>query len=218
MTMATLVPRSSMLNFACSIHEMNSAEVNADLSLWSETHLLPQISTEEDAESPARVWMGWNPEGLRTAFHIQKSRAPRVLPKRPTEGDCIELYVDTRDVRTAHRAGRYCHRFIFAPVGGPGRGQLPFFQHLEIQRATVNPPTVQPDLIDIAAETGDDGYVMDIHIPAAALNGYDVEENKRLGLAWIIHDIDKSTRNWPHPDVLPVGMDPSLWATIELVP
>ena len=213
--MPSLVPHSSLLNVSCRVRPVTLAKVDGALGEWTDDHLLPRIALE-DPQPYATVWAGWSTSGLGLAFRVPRTRAPRVLPKRPTEGDCIEIYIDTRDVRTAHRASRYCHKFVVAPAGGPGRGRLPLFEHQEIPRALGMPPQVEADAVKIGARVTERQYTLEMFLPAAALNGYDVEENRRLGLAYLIRDIENGVQSWPHGEVLPVGMDPSLWATVEL--
>ena len=39
--------------------------------------------------------------------------------------DCMSVYanvwIDTRNTQNIHRAGRFCHRFAFLPVGAGGK-------------------------------------------------------------------------------------------------
>ena len=214
--MGSPVPRSSLFNFEIEVHRLEALTVDGTLNGWSEGHRLPAVGLEE-SETYAEAWAGWSPEGLWFAVRVPRSKAPRVIPKRPEQGDCVELYVDTRDVRSAHRAGRYCHKFVLAPVGGPGRGTRPFFEHQPIHRALMDPPMGPAEMVDVASSVVADQYVIELHLPAAALSGFDVEISRRLGLAYIVHDIEHEPQNWPHPRVLPQGTDPSLWATIVLV-
>jgi len=215
--MPSPIPRSSLFTFAVPVHAGKKVRVDGDLSEWSDRHRLPRVALE--GRPPfADLWMAWSPDGVWFALWVPRTKAPRVLPKRLAQGDCLELYIDTRDVRTAHRAGRYCHKFVVAPVGGPGHARRPLFEHQGIARALVNPPWVAQAQIEVASRVREDGYAIDLFLPAAALNGYDVEVTRRLGLAYVVHDVERPMQVWPHEADLPVWIDPSLWAVIELVP
>jgi hypothetical protein len=214
--MASPIPRSSLFNLTVSVHRAERFTIDGKLDDWSERNFLPQVSLE--GRPPfATVSMAWSAEGLWFACSVPRTKAPQVIPKRLASGDCLELYIDTRDIRSAHRAGRYCHKFVVAPVGGAGRGRNPIFEHQEIQRALATPPLVQPDEIDLASEVRKDGYTMEMFFPASTLTGYDVEINRRLGLAYVLHDIEREMQVWPHQVDLPVWIDPGLWAVVELV-
>lgn len=214
--MASPVPRSAMFSFAITIPPAKKTEVDGTLAGWAERHRLPRAEFE-GADTFADVWAAWSTDALWLAVRVEKGRAPRVIPNRLTEGDCVEFYVDTRDVRNAHRAGRFCHRFVVAPAGGAGRGRMPVFQHVEISRATASPATVEIGRGDIGATVEDDRYVVEVRLPASGLTGFDADVNRRLGLAYVVHDTEHGTQNWPHAAVLPVGVDPSLWAVAELI-
>lgn len=214
--MASPIPRSSLFNLTVAAHRARKITVDGKLDEWPERYRLPTVSLE--GRPPfASVFMAWSPDGLWFACEVPRTKAPQVLPKRLASGDCLELYIDTRDIRSAHRAGRYCHKFVIAPVGGAGRGRNPVFEHQEIQRALATPPLVQPDQVDVASEVRKDGYAMEVFFPGSALAGYDVEVNRRLGLAYVLHDIERDMQVWPHQVDLPVWIDPGLWAVAELV-
>ena len=213
--MASPIPRSSLFAFSVPVRPAGKTKIDGKLDDWMPHHLLPPVALE--SRSPfAGAWMAWAPKGLWFAFDVARTRAPRVLPNRLAEGDCIEIYLDTRDIRTAHRAGRYCHKLVVAPVGGPGRGRQPVFEHQDIARSLANPTRILSEQVEIASTVREDGYSIELFMPAETLTGYDVEVTRRLGLAYVIHDIERPMQVWPHEQELPVWVDPSLWATLEL--
>lgn len=210
------IPNTAVFTFSVPIHRAGPIQIDGELSDWSDANLLPAIGIDGPAPY-ANVWAAWSPEGLWFAVRVPRTKAPRVLPKRLSEGDSFELYIDTRDIRSAHRAGRYCHKFVLAPVGGPGNARSPLFQHQEIQRALTSPPLVERSHVEIASRTSDAGYSLELYIPASALNGYDVEITRRMGLAYVLRDTERHIQAWPHSSELPIWSDTSLWSTIELV-
>jgi len=214
--LASPIPRSAPFTFAVPIHGGDGFTVDGRLDDWSAHYRLPTVSLGSPAF--AEVSAAWSPDGMWFALRVPRTKAPRVLPKRPTDGDCLELYLDTRDLRNAHRAGRYCHKFVLAPVGGVGQARRPLFEHQEMPRALATPPLIVPDQIEIASDVSGYEYSMELFVPSAALSGYDVDATRRLGLAYVLHDIEHTVQTWPHPVGLPVASDPSFWATVELVP
>jgi hypothetical protein len=213
--MQSAIPRSSLFNFAVKAYPAGAIAVDGACDEWDDRHRLPDLAL--DGGTFATMWMAWSPEALWFAVRVERTRPPQVMPNRPAAGDCIELYIDTRDVRSAHRAGRYCHKFIMAPVGRSGRAQKPFFDHVDVARATASPPKVLPEQVELAAVVDREFYSMEIRIPAEALFGYDIETNRRLGFAYVVHDIERPMQVWPHESELPLWVDPGLWAVVELV-
>ena len=71
-------------------------------------------------EAFATLYMAWDDSGLYFGLEVKKKTRYKIDPRNYAQGDCLELWIDTRDVKEAHRAGRYCHHFYFLP-GGTGR-------------------------------------------------------------------------------------------------
>jgi hypothetical protein len=214
--MTSPVPLSALFAFAIPIRPVGDIVIDGVLDDWSDEYALPSISLE-GREQSATVYAAWSEQRLVFALNVPRTRAPRVLPKRLSDGDSFDLYIDTRDIRNAHRAGRYCHKFVIAPVGGAGQARSPLFEHQEIQRALMGPPHVSPPHVEIASSVRDDGYSIELALPASTLNGYDVDITRRMGLAYVLHDTERPNQIWPHTSELPVWNDTSLWATVELV-
>jgi hypothetical protein len=89
-------------------------------SLWTaegaqldETYRLAGLTELEGRPAWADVRAAWNAGGL--VFSVRVSGKKR---KEAEQDDGLHLWIDTRDVHDIHRAGRFCHRFRFRPVGG----------------------------------------------------------------------------------------------------
>jgi hypothetical protein len=132
------------------------------------------------------------------------------------ECDGLQVWIDTRDVHNVHRAGRFCHRFIFLP-GGPRRSDEPLAQCLPINRAREQPRPIRPGLLQVRSEKRIDGYLMEAFVPAAALTGFDPQEHPRLGFTYAVTDRELGQRTLGVGSPMPYQEDPSLWATLELV-
>ncbi len=193
--------------------------------LWSpagsglaERHRLPDLSTLDDRRAYAEVRAGWSREGL--AFWVRvagKRQASWCRESRPDESDGLRIWIDTRDTHNIHRAGRYCHQFIFMP-GGSGRGlDEPCSEVLLINRARELPRPIKPGVLKVRREKRIDGYVLEALIPAEALTGFDTDEHMRLGFTYAVVDRELGEQSFNCPAEFPYREDPSLWATLELV-
>lgn len=178
----------------------------------------------------AKVWMGWNENGLGIAYSIDTKDEPIYgEPGRPKGCDGLSLWLDTRDTRTIHRSSKFCQRFTFTAHDGSPAG-LPAAYRLNIHRALEEPPSVDMSLIQLARfavydgqlQAQDDpskirGYRMEIFLPAAVLHGFDPETNSRLGIFFRIRDRELGDQLSGAGAELPYWEDPSLWSTFELL-
>ncbi|HWE39478.1 MAG TPA: hypothetical protein VG406_23200 [Isosphaeraceae bacterium] len=169
----------------------------------------------------AEVRAAWNPDGLALAVEVPQKLGPIATdPNRPEgEGlDGAEFWVDTRDTRDVHRATRFCHRFRATITSARKGDDLAVdVTQAKIARAQADAPTAPRGLVRAAAERHRKGWRLEMWLPAAALHGFDPETNRRLGFNYLIHDPNRDTLPLTVGREFPIGEDPSLWATLELV-
>ena len=105
---------------------------------------------------------------------------------------------------------------MFLPFGLGSRGDQPIARMLDIHRARENPKEVAPESLAVRSEKRPGGYVLETHIPAAALTGFDVDEHPRLGFSYAVVDRELGWQTFTVGPEFPVVEDPSLWGTLEL--
>ena len=217
------IPRRAFFNFAFRCpYRSESPALDGDLSDWDDGYRIPDLMVLDAGSASADLafadlWMAWNEDGLYLALDVAGNPSPEVLPKRPLAGDSLQVWLDTRDVRDAHRASRYCHHFYFAPGGGGRSRRKPLAGQFRIRRARSHGKICDPSLLGVASRVSESGYRMEIHIPADAMTGFDPEENTRLGFTYLLRDHKLGRQFWTADEPLPVAYDPSLWGTVELV-
>ncbi len=65
--------------------------------------------------------------GLFVSVHTTgKRQIPWCRESRVDDSDGLHLWLDTRNARDVHRATRFCHRFVFAPLGRGAKNEQPF--------------------------------------------------------------------------------------------
>jgi hypothetical protein len=193
--------------------------------LWSahgpgleEKYRLINLAELEPVAAPADFRAAWSPTGL--AFSVQvrgKRQPPWCRGSRPEDSDGVRLWIDTRDVHNVHRAGRFCHGFLFLPTGAGSRLASAMAQGLPINRAREQPRPIRDGLLQVQAEKRADGYALQAFIPAEALTGFDPQEHPRLGFNYAIIDRELGVETFSAGPPLPYDEDPSLWATLEMV-
>jgi hypothetical protein len=189
-----------------------------DLKGWQKAieskkdYTIPDASSFCDEAPFAKVAMGWNPEGL--AFMVSSSRPYKqsVYPE-VSRGDCAELFIDTRDVKTSGYNTRFCHHFFFLPaaVDGVQAGEMTRF------RTEDTHPLCDPKELQLDTLHSSKGYVLKIFIPSQCLTGYDPEQFDRLGFTYRISQAGGQKQHFSVvSDEYGLEQQPSLWSSVRL--
>ncbi len=172
----------------------------------------------EKSRQFADVRLAWNEFGLGVQVEVRgKEQLPQGSADRPRGSDGVSLWLDTRDARTSHRASRYCHQFHLLPTGGGTDGDEPVFAQTKINRALQDAPLCNPSEVPFHAARTKGGYVVEVFLPAAVLNGFDPEQNPRLGFFYAVRDAELGEQVLSVGPEFPYWEDPSLWEVLELV-
>src|SRR5581483_1655388 len=139
-----------------------------------ETCRLDNFAALDERRNFADVRLAWNELGLGVQVEVTgKDQEPRGDAEHPRTSDGVTLWVDTRDVRTSHRASRYCHQFHLLPTGGGPDRDEPALVQASISRALQDAPLCQPSQVPFRGRSKKNGYVLEAFLPAAALHGFD---------------------------------------------
>jgi hypothetical protein len=212
-----LLPKRFLFRFAvpCFYRETLWTNQGAELDESCRLHSLYEL---EGQAGWADVRAAWNPSGLAFSVVVAgKSQAPWCRTSRAEESDNVQVWIDTRDIHTVHRAGRFCHRFLFMPTGDGSRLEKPVVQWMPIHRAREHPRAIPHGAIKARSETRPDGYRLDLLITADALTGFDPAEHPRLGFTYAATDRELGEQTLGVGSPMPYREDPSLWVTLELV-
>jgi hypothetical protein len=183
-----------------------------------ESHRLPSLSALEGQAALADVRAAWSEAGLAFALHVRgKKQTLWCRESQLEDSDCLQVWIDTRDVHSVHRAGRFCHRFIFLPCGAGGKSDKPLAASLPINRAREQPNPIRPGLLQVRCQRQGNDYVLEAMIPAEALTGFDPAEHPRIGFNYAVIDRELGQQTFGVGSPMPYQEDPSLWATLELV-
>jgi len=179
---------------------------------------LPSFGAQlEGKPNFADVRVAWNDGGLYFTVEVSgKKQTPWCRRDRAEDSDGLQLWVDTRDTHNIHRASRFCHRFVFLPAG-EGRGyDQPLEAQLLINRARENAAPVPEKVLKVRSEKRVDGYLLQCHIPAQAMTGFDPADYSRLGFFYLVQDRELGWQTFSVDNTFPFDEDPSVWGTLEL--
>jgi hypothetical protein len=233
-----LLPARFLFRFAVSC-VFREPLWTAEGAALDESCRLPSLVELEGRAAWADVRAAWNLSGLAFAVCVAgKEQPPWCRASRPEDSDGLQVWIDTRDVHNVHRAGRFCHRFIFLPRGGGRRLDEPVAQLHPINRAREQCRPVPPGQLQVRAGkrgevplagtarrvprtkgtspvlAGD--YFLQAFVPAEALTGFDPQEHPRLGFSYAVLDRQLGEQTLGVGSPMPYQEDPSLWPTLEL--
>ena len=216
----SLVPHQFLLRVSypcrsCKGIPSEDADTIVDLS---EAYRLDNLAAMDGRRAFADVRLAWNEAGL--AFQVQvtgKQQVSQGDASRPRASDGVTFWIDTRDARSSHRASVYCHQFhLLATGGGPDHDEAVLVQS-KIHRALENAPLCAPSEVPFQCTHLKGGYRLEVFFPAAVLNGYDPEQNRRLGFFYAVMDAERGEELLSLGGDFPYWEDPSLWSVLELV-
>ena len=123
-----------------------------------DAYVLPQFTALDGYESPVDVRMAWDFTGLGMSFAVKGKKRPLDCRAPMTEtGDNILLWLDMRDMRQTHRAGRACHQFALYPTGGGRKLNEPALFPIPIHLAKENPKNMDGSFYFVRSQIASDG-------------------------------------------------------------
>lgn len=175
--------------------------------------LLPSMSDLLNEESFADVYVGWSVDKLSFLIRV-KSPFQSTGDGDFRKGDSVELFLDTRDLKTKGVISRFCHHFVFFPV------QMQNFYGREITRFRGEDihRLCHPEDLQVTPNLEDDDYELAIEIPATCLYGYDPLSFPRLGFTYRINRTGGAPQHFAvSSEEYAIEQHPATWGTLKLV-
>jgi hypothetical protein len=184
----------------------------------AEKHRLPCFAELSGAKVFADVRLAWSEHGIALNVAVRgKEQPPWCRDSRIDDSDGIQIWIDTRNTQNIHRAGRFCHRFAFLPIGSGRRLDEPVAVLLAINRAKESPREIESGALKIRCQRVNDGYLLEGFIPATALTGFSPADQPAIGFSYAVIDRELGWQTFSVGPELPFVEDPSLWGTLDLV-
>ena len=92
----------------------------------------------------------------------------------------------------------------------------PVADQLLINRARENATPIRPGILGVRSEKRIDGYLLEGHIPAEAMTGFEPDDHPQLGFTYAITDRELGWQTFSLSSEFRFDEDPSLWGTLEL--
>ena len=214
---SALISPTLLFRFAAPCRHTDEKWSAKGLAL-DELYRLPCFAELGGARPFADVRLAWSEAGLALNVIVRgKQQPPWCRDSRIEDSDGVQLFIDTRNTQNIHRAGRFCHRFAFLPVGTGQRFDDAIATMLAINRAKESPREIDPRSLKIRSEPLAGGYRLEGFIPAAALTGFSPADHPAVGFSYAVIDRELGWQTFSVGNELPFVEDPSLWGTLDLV-
>lgn len=176
--------------------------------------LLPALSKYNDEDVFSDVYLGWTESGLAARIDVHTTFKNAFYPyfKR---GDAVELFIDTRDLKSAAYNTQFCHNFFFLPqeVEGVQKGECTHF------RSEDSHPLTDEKNLFLETEFGKKGYTLYIFLSKDALVGYDPNSFNRIGFSYRIHRYGESAQHFSvSSQTFTLEQQPSAWISLQITP
>jgi hypothetical protein len=212
-----LITPTLLFRFAAPCRHHEAGWTAKGLSL-SENFRLPCFAELSGAKPFADVRLAWSEQGIALNVAVRgKEQPPWCRDSRIEDSDGVQIWIDTRNTQNIHRAGRFCHRFAFLPVGAGRQQDEAAAVLLAINRAKESPREIDPGALKARSERLADGYRLEGLIPASALTGFNPADQPAIGFTYAVIDRELGWQTFTVGPELPFVEDPSLWGTLDLV-
>lgn len=179
----------------------------------TQNHKVPSTASLLCEEDFADFSLGWNEEGIAVFAAVGKPLEQSVYPD-PEYGDSIEIFIDTRDIKSAGFNHRFCHHFVFLaePVDGNQAMEATRFRTEDVHELC------NPEDLEVKTFCKRSSYNMSIWIPASCLHGFDTRQFKRLGFTYRINRSGGDAQHFSiHTAEYQIDQNSALWSTMRLV-
>jgi hypothetical protein len=239
--MSTIIPHPLLFRYSIPVRYVaRLPKRGKSLLNLPDDCLLPNFGDLGGEQEFGRLRAAWNENGIGFSVEVCGKQKPVMCDVgRPEESDGLQVWIDTRNTQSIHRASRFCHHFCFLPAArragdvsplvttGDVKPALPAGTgaannnaigiQLPIARAREEAPINRPEQIQVAAQVGKDGYRLEAWLAAEQLHGFDPEANPLLGFYYYLRDAELGEQFLSVGREFPFAHDPSLWSTLELL-
>jgi len=167
--------------------------------------LLPDTSKLLGEEPFAEVYSAWNLEKLLFLVSVNGEA---------TDDSSVELFIDTRDLKSKGAISKFCHHFLFHPVESQG------FYGREITRFRGEDThrLCHPEDLVVHSTAKKNTYALEIEIPASCLTGFDPMNFSRLGFTYRINRGGAPSQHFAvSSEEYAIEQHPATWGTLKLV-
>ncbi len=176
-------------------------------------YLLPDVAALCSESKFAAVALGWHSDGIEIFVSIAQPFKRSVYPDL-RKGDSVEIFLDTRDVKTSGYNTKFCHHFFFLPeaIEGQQAGEITRF------RTEDKHELCDPLELKVQTQLKDYSYTMALSLPRQVLFGYEPAQFSRLGFTYRLNRAQGLPQHFSATtEDYQIEQQPSLWSSLNLI-
>ena len=176
----------------------------SSIKVMKKIFLLPDTSKLLHEIPFAEVAMAWNEQAIYCDIFFDR-------PLDPT--DKIELFFDTRDLKTVSFTHRFCHQFL---ILSQQVSDETFAKEITAFRSEDVHPLCLAAALQVDLQDNRRSYTIRVVIPAHCLHGYDPLQFSRIGINYRLHSQESGLQHFSSAYRL-TEQHPRYWASCELI-
>lgn len=177
-----------------------------------ESFRIPSSAQMLQEKSFADLHMGFNEQGLYFLCQVNQPFQDQFYPD-VQRGDSLELFIDTRDLKSASYNHKFCHHFIFLPKETEG---VHAYEATRFRSDDMH-DLCDPQDLKVETDFSSQSYSLKIFIPAQCLYGYDPKECDRLGFNYRVNRCGGPAQHFSvSSEEFSIEQQPSLWSKVYL--
>ena len=198
---------------------LNFFDINLDVErykskakFFSKKYLLKSFSPLLNEEEFAKVSMAFDEKGLYFIFDVKVPFTKAFFPEYQ-RADSIEIFIDTRSLKTKGYITKFCHHFVFFPEDIKG------YKAREATRFRQDDMHTLSDPKDLKVDSiiKPKSYLLDIYIPSFCLTGYNPVDINYLSFTYKINRYQMPAQNFcVSSNEHAAEKSPHLWAKMNL--
>ncbi|NGX34754.1 MAG: hypothetical protein K1060chlam1_01108 [Candidatus Anoxychlamydiales bacterium] len=203
-----------------NIKILNFFDINIDLEkyvskakLFSKKYVLKSFSSILNEEEFAKIYMAYNEKGLYFIFDVKTPFTKAFFPEYQ-RADSIEVFIDTRSLKTKGYITKFCHHFVFFAEDIKG------YKAREITRFRADDMHAICGSKDLKVDSivKPKSYMLDIHIPSFCLTGFNPIDINYLSFTYRINRYQMPPQNFSvSSNEHVIEKSPHLWAKMNLL-
>ena len=182
-------------------------------NLVNKKYLMPNLGKYFSQEDFASIYFAYTDESLNFYFDVKHSFTKAEFPEY-RRADSIEIFIDTRSLKTKGYLTKFCHHFVFFAKEVSGyfgkevtRFKLDDMHNLADEKNLVAESIIKPS-----------SYILNIEIPKKALFGFDPNDTKHISFTYRINRYQDLCQSFNvDTKCNKIEKNPFLWPKFDLV-
>ncbi|MBN2478826.1 MAG: hypothetical protein JXA94_01220 [Parachlamydiales bacterium] len=197
----------NFLDLKISVNKITSLSM-----LINKNNLLPSFEKFLNQEKFADVYMAFSKDGIYFYFEVSHPFS-KINFEEYRRGDSVEIFIDTRSLKTQGYITKFCHHFVFFPEEKKGH------QAKEVTKFRIDDmhKIADPNDFIVSSKIKPQSYFIEAFLPNKVLFGFNLNERNNISFCYRINRYLQPAQTFNISlDEHIIEKSPHLWAEISL--